>query len=74
LERLASPQYRDHWDDHRAIANFITELTTSLRDNIIALAEAEREGPVDRSDGQGTPYMETTTGFDDSEFPPPPEG
>jgi hypothetical protein len=70
---LASPAFNEHWGAHRAVANWITEFTTIMRENLIALAKDQREGQGRQPEPEapGTPYMEHTTDFDDSDFPVP---
>lgn len=74
MEHLANPSFSDHWGAHRAIVNWITTFTTTVRDNIIALAHEQLESSTSKREPTrpGSPYMEHTLDFDESELPEPP--
>ena len=72
LECLANPQFNDRWGAHRAIANWILEFTTTMCDNLLALAKEQRQPtspPVDKK--PGTDYMEHTADFDNEDLAAP---
>lgn len=71
LEALANPRCSDYWGAHRAIANWILEFTTITRENLIGLAQEQRESSQGAREPErpGTAWMEHTTGFDEREFP-----
>lgn len=77
MECLANPARSEYWGAHRAIVNWITEFTTTIKENLVGLAEEERR--PDNGSGEpgrpGTPYMELTDDFDLDEGPafPTPE-
>ena len=74
LECLANPRSSEYWGAHRAIANWITEFTVLVRENILYLAKEQKEPrPPTESQPSGTPYMQHTADFDDEDLPRPPE-
>jgi len=71
LELLANPACSDNYGTHRAIANWINEFTTTVRENLIAMAKDQRspDKPIN-NDTFGTPYMQHTDfGNEDLDIP-----
>lgn len=72
MECLANPQFSEHWGAHRAIINWIAEFTTTMRDNLLYLANAQLQPPSPTStEPAGTPFMQHTADFDEDDFPIP---
>ena len=72
LECLANPALSNYWGAHRAIANWIMEFTTIMRENLIAVAEDQRKPRTPAApEAPGTPYMEHTSSFDETDLPIP---